>query len=494
MSFELDTLNLFTAEFAGYWYSSKWETISKTLMRRPDSTTIYSYTSLSSSSPNRYADFNGGFNYQRSTRKKGENITLSYLLSTTDQNQNTISKYEDEVNLPVPYTGTSNDFNLKFLEHTVQLDWTRPINDIHKYDVGAKYINRRNHSINNQEYFDYDTSYSNFQHITQVLALYFDYRLKYKKLGARAGLRYEYSHLGAKYHDGSNNPFSSNLNDFVPNVSFSYDINDANTFKFGYSTRINRPGISQLNPAVISSPTSISSGNPNLKSSRMQSLNLRYSLMLPKVNLEWSAAYNFSNNQVISVRELLPGDITKSWYANSGRNRNFYTNLWTMLNFTQKTRLMFNFNLYHNYSLNKSLNIKEGGWGYNIYTNFRQTLPFDIDLSLSGNYSQTPPSLYIYFPKSFKNNIYYTIDLSKSFLKDKRLSLRASIMRPFMKSPRVYVSMPRNTGYTGYDRTYNYNYTNYYSFSISYRFGSLNASVKKTARSISNDDLEGRKN
>ena len=33
----------------------------------------------------------------------------------------------------------------------------------------------------------------------------------------------------------------------------------------------------------------------------------------------------------------------------------------------------------------------------------------------------------------------------------------------------------------------------YASLSLSYRFGSLNTSVKKTAKSISNDDLVGRK-
>lgn len=115
-------------------------------------------------------------------------------------------------NMPVPYTGIDNDFNLNFIEHTGQIDWTRPINDANKFDIGSKYINRRNHSITDIEYLDFNKEHSDFSHITQVLALYFDYRFKYRKFGARAGLRYEYSRLSAEYKDGSNDPFHSNLN------------------------------------------------------------------------------------------------------------------------------------------------------------------------------------------------------------------------------------------------------------------------------------------
>ncbi len=494
MSFELDTLNLFTAEFGGYWYKLTYESTGKNIMRAPNGSTLYSYSIKQSPSPNSYADFNGGFNYQRSTRKKGEAITLSYLISTTDQKQHSISRYEDEDNMPVPYTGTDNDFHLNFVEQTGQIDWTRPINDNHKFDLGSKYINRRNHSINDQEYFDYQKLHSNFLHTTQVLAFYFDYRLKYKKFGARAGMRYEYSHLGAKYRDGSADPFSSSLNDWVPNAAVSYDINDANTIKLSYSTRINRPGISQLNPAVVSTPNSISSGNPDLGSSRYQSLSLNYSLMTGKLNLDWNVNYSFTNNAVISVRELLPGDITKSSYANAGRNRNFYTNVWMQWNVTRKTQLMLNVSTYHQNSSNTSLNVKEKGWGFNTYFRVRQQLPYDFNISGMLAIYQSAPSLYYYTPFSFQNSAYYTIELTKSFLKEKRLSLSARISNPFMKDPTVYISEPRNAGYTGYSRSYNYNSSNRFSFSISYRFGSLNATVKKTAKSISNDDLEGRKN
>ena len=494
MSLELDTLNLFTAEFGGYLYGIDSESTSHTSLTAADGSPIYSYSTRGITKPNRYADFNGNFNYQRSTRRKGEMITLSYLVSTTDQKQNSISEYFDEVNLPVPYTGTSNDFHLSFLENTAQIDWTRPITDLHKFDLGGKYINRRNHSLNNQDYFDYQQSFTDFTHTTQVLALYFDYRLKYKRFGARAGLRYEYSHLGAKYHDNSEPSFSSSLNDWVPNVSFSYDINDANTLKLSYSTRINRPGISQLNPAVVSTPNSISSGNPDLGSSRHQSVSLNYSYMSRKLNLDYNASYNFSNNSVISIQELLPGDILRSGYANAGRNRGFYTNIWANIKAGPKTSVMLNAAANYRYESNPSLDLKREGWGFDAYLRVRQELPYDFSISLWSSIWKSAPGLYNDNVFRFKDALFYSFDITKMLLKDKRLTLRASIRNPFMKNPRTYESTPFNSGYSGYSRNYNWNFANIVSFGVSYRFGSLSTSVRKTAKSISNDDLEGRKN
>lgn len=493
-SLELDTLNLITAEFNGYAYSLKSNSTGLNTMRSGAGDLIYSYTNNHRSDPNRYFDMDGSLNYQRSTRKKGETLTLSYRVSSTNQRQHSLSEYDDEMNMPVPYTGTSNDFTLDFIEHTGQFDWTRPINDINKFDVGLKYINRNNHSINDQDYFDYQQLHSDFTHNTQVFAVYFDYRLKWKKIGARAGLRYEYSRLAAKYRDGSNDPFSSNLNDWVPNAAISYDINDANSLKLSYSTRINRPGISQLNPAVVETPTSISSGNPDLGSSRHQSINLNYNLIGRKFSLDFSTSYSFMNNAVISVQELLPGDIIKSGYDNSGHNKWFNIAAWMSYTPWSNTSFMLNTNINYAHRSNESLGLTSHGWGGYAFLRVRQQLPWDLALTGYVSLYQSTPDLYSINKTPFSHQINYGLDLQKSMLKDKRLNISLSIRNPFGYSVGLYENEPRNSGYTGYTKSYNYHNSNNFSISVSYRFGSLNASVKKTNKSISNDDVENRKN
>ncbi|MDE6655076.1 MAG: outer membrane beta-barrel family protein, partial [Muribaculaceae bacterium] len=483
-------------EFSGYTYSMKTFDRSTSSMWGPDGELIYSYGVNGTDSPTRnsYLDFDGGINYQRSTRRKGETITLSYLVSSTGQSQESVSMYEDAVNLPVPYTGASNDFTLRFLEQTGQFDWTRPINEANKFDVGVKYIHRKNHSVNDQEYFGVSKSHSDFRHITQVFAAYFDYRLKWRKFGARAGLRYEFSRLSAKFEDGSAEPFASNLNDWVPNAALSYDINDANTLKLSYSTRINRPGISQLNPAVISTPTSVSSGNPDLVSAHHQSVNINYNLVGRKLSLDLSTSYSFINNSIIPVQELIEGDILRSGYANEGKNRWFNIAAWANYSIGDKTSLMLNANINYGYSANPSLDIHASGWGGYGYLRVRQKLPWKLTLTPYANLYQSTPGLYSSAKFSLGNNLRYGIDLQRSFLKENRLTVSLSIHRPFGKSPTITESTPHNNGQSGYNRSYDYNNANIVGIRIGYRFGSLNVQVKKTAASISNDDVDSRRN
>lgn len=495
-SVEIDSLNLISAEFSGYSYSMKTSDRSVASMWDSDGGLIYSYAinGVDIPSRNSYLDFDGGVNYQRSTRRKGETLTLSYLISSTGQTQHSLSEYEDAVNLPVPYTGTSNDFTLRFLEQTGQLDWTRPVNDANKFDVGMKYIHRKNHSINDQEYFGFDTSHSNFRHITQVFAAYFDYRLKWRKFGARAGLRYEYSRLSAKFLDGSAESFASNLNDWVPNAALSCDINDANTLKLSYSTRINRPGISQLNPAVVSSPTSISSGNPDLVSAHHQSVNLNYNLIGKKLSLDLSTSYSFINNSIIAVQEIVDGDVLRSGYANEGKNRWFNIAAWANYSIGSRTSIMLNANINYGYSANPSLDISASGWGGYGYLRLRQQLPWKLTITPYASLYQSTPGLYSTAKFSIENNLRYGLDLQRSFLKENRLTVSLSVNRPFGKSPSVYESTSHNNGQTGYSLQYNYNNANVVGIRIGYRFGSLNVQVKKTAASISNDDVDNRRN
>ena len=155
---------------------------------------------------------------------------------------------------------------------------------------------------------------------------------------------------------------------------------------------------------------------------------------------------------------------------------------------------MLNANINYAHKSDPSLDITTHGWGGYAYFRVRQQLPWDLALTgyISGYLST--PDLYDANKTSLSDQISYGLDLQKSFLKEKRLNVSLSIRNPFGHSVRLYVTEPRNAGYSGYSRSYHYNNANDFSVSVSYRFGSLNASVKKTAKSISNDDVENRKN
>jgi hypothetical protein len=131
-------------------------------------------------------------------------------------------------------------------------------------------------------------------------------------------------------------------------------------------------------------------------------------------------------------------------------------------------------------------------WIPRFSVNLNQTLPFKISLNASTYYfGGSLNDVYSYFKPIGSKTISYNIGLSRSFLKEDRLTL-SLIASDFIGNKTFrYAGYTVNGDYT--DRTISSMKRGNALFSISYRFGSLDASVKKTASSINNDDLIGRK-
>lgn len=487
-SYEIDTLNLITFSFGGFLFDVKQEQRSKTFMHDKDGNLIYSFGSHFFLEPMRYFDFNGKLDYQHLTHNKGEALTFSYLLSTTNQDNDSEEHYEDTVNFPLDYEWQTSDSKLHFYEHTFQFDWTRPLAEKHKVEMGMKYILRQNFSETRNEYSNetYNT-FTDFDHVTNVGAVYGEYSFNSSKWSARAGLRYEYAHLKGEYKNSDEPAFSSNIGDFVPTLSGSYKINDANTLKINFATRINRPGISYLNPAQRISPTRIDQGNPDLESTRRNSILLTYSLMKQKIIINTSVGYNWTNNTLSSLEYMLEDDVLYSTYANNGKARGFNWNLYTQWTPTKSTQILFNGSLYHK-KYSNTQNLSNAGWGTSIYANIKQNLPWNLILNANINYwDGGVNSIYGNSGTFFM----YGFNLSRSFLKNNRLTVKLGAQNPFSGKYRIGTSHTVQG-----DRIGSATFTNLgraFGINVSFRFGSLQASVKKVNKSINNDDLEGRK-
>jgi len=490
-SFEPDTLNLFTIE--GNFYLSSSDPFSSvyTSLSEADGTPVYSYRSNTGYRKDRYIDFGGVASYQRSTRRKGETITFSYQISTTDQNRDEETSYFDLVNPPMAYTGIDAGSHLKYAEHTAQLDWARPLGDKHKIDVGGKFIHRNNHSKTRREYIGTNTTEDDFIHRTSIGAVYFDYRLKLKKLGARAGIRYEFSRLSAKYLTGDGRHFGSNLNDFAPNASVSYDINDANTIKLSYNRRIFRPGVYYLDPTVNETPQVTSQGNPDLRSSTQNQFRFNYSLIKPKLNIDFTLGAELSNDNIGQLKTVVD-EHTYYTYANINHSRNYTASIYVQWSPFKKTQLMMNLGGGISSLKYPSEGLSESRPFFNPYINISQKLPWKLTLRCYGSwYAGGLNGIYSY-SKRGADFIYYGLSLQRSFLKENRLTVRLNANRPFGPYTVNSRSCGINSDFIS-ESVYSYGRQGNFGVSLSYRFGSLNASVKKTAGRISNDDVSGQK-
>lgn len=501
-SWEPDTLNLFTVEFNMYGYGlTDPEQVDATRMLASDGSLIYGYNSYAEVAHNKYFDFDGAVNYQRSTHLKGETITLSYRASTTDQHQEAELFYTDMVNCDFGYTGKYYNTRLKFLEQTVQADWSRPYGSHHKVDIGGKAIFRHNHSMSDYIYRGAGVTHDDFTHHTTVGALYADYRLNVGKWNFRAGFRYEYSYLSAKFKEQAeaHDNFSARLHDLVPNAAISWNINDENSLKVSYNRNIRRPGISYLDPTRSISPTAQSFGNPDLESEVYNNVSLNYSLIKSKFNLDFNLGGTLVNNSLAQV-QWLENDIQYSTYANIGKRRIASMGLYFQWSINSKTRWMTNLNLTYAYMSQPSpvdatgatVRLSRARWNINPWTRISRDLPWKLEASLSGYFwTGSLNSVYSYSASSSKN-IGYSISLSRKFFKDDRLTLRINANNLFGPGSSEYRSMTYNPGYYS-EYVSMSNNRRYVGLSVNFRFGSLNVQVKKTASSISNDDLSGRK-
>jgi len=484
-SYEIDSLNLLTASTNFFGYKVDANTQSTNERWDKNNQLIYKFNNDMTTPGYSYVNLGGRFDYQHKTHLDGEVLTLSYMLAATRQHTTFRQAYSNMVNFPVSYTSYDRNTRERFTEHTFQIDYVRPFGKHHKIESGTKYILRYNNSTSLMDYQGTTPDMeSKFKHNAQVAAAYLSYILTAGKWAARAGLRYELTHMKASYPDGSNADFHTNLNDWVPSASLQYKISDGQTLKLSYNTSINRPGINYLNPAVISTPTTESFGNANLGSSRNQKLQLAYMLVAPKFTLQLNPYYSFTNN---GIAHIMYEQNHKNVYTYQNILKSKVFGISSYTEWTPFTGTSFTLNASMRYAriTLPTPYLKNSGCGGGIYFNWDQKIPWKLTLStsLGGEYGNR-----VYNPYAIEGHwFYYDFTLTRRFLKDK-LTVSLSAESPFIKERSSTYRIVQGD-YTGYERAVMK--PKRFGIRLSWNFGKLRASVKKAERSIQNDDLVG---
>ena len=492
-SYEIDTLNLVTFSMQMFGGDFKSHGTSITEMLNAQREHAYSYHTVNQNKSG-WSSIGANFDYQRSFKKKGEYLTFSYRYSGSPDNSEAYTEYEDIKDYPYDMSFLRNQYydnDARTDEHTFQLDYTNPISNMHNIDFGAKYILRNNKS-DSRYYKDYDGEYlededltDEFKQTQNILAAYGDYKLKWKKIGAKVGVRYEHTFMDVEYAKMAEKNFNAGFDDIVPSFSFSYQMGPTKTIRANYNMRISRPGIWYLNPFKdTSNPTSISYGNPDLETEKSHSLGLNFSSFSAKFNINASLNYSFVNNG-IERYSFMNNGVMESTYGNIGHTQRTSLSMWVNWNPGNKTRLSLNASgVYSDFKSNEPyLQHRNSGFYGNLFLNAQQTLPWELRFSLYGGGS-TP---YISLQGKGSSNLYYGFSLSRSFLKEKRLTVSVNTSNLFHK----YMSYKSET-ITDTFRSWSEvkNEQRSFGLNISWRFGELKAQVKKTARSINNDDVK----
>ncbi len=482
-SWEIDSLNLATISIDGQLMQWKYKSMGSSEMFSPNGEMSYKYD-IKYDYPPYNSDFlNVRADFQHKTQLRGEVLSFSYLLSRSENKMAGNVYYDNKENVPISYSSMGMSQDAVDWEHTFQADYVRPVASKMSLNVGAKYIMRRNQNETRYLYDDGQCSSSDFEHYSHIGALYGEYSININRWQARAGLRYEYSRLGGEYFDGSNPNFHRDLNDWVPTLGMNFLSNDANSFTLNYNMRIKRPSITRLNPSVSESPISVSTGNPYLVSANQHNISFGHMYNSQRLTLNTSLRYTMIDDTFMKVNRVVD-DVIYSTYANVGRYMMYAIQGYIQWSPLKKTQLMANYGLYYQMAENKAMNITLNRWRIYCRTQLTQQLPWKLRLILTGGHNGGDEIT----PYSYQEGCYfYSFGLQRSFLKEDRLSVRFDAYNPFSES---YYDAPTqivNGDYTGISIE---KYRNkMIKLTIAYRFGSLNARVKSTSKTITNDDV-----
>src|SRR5690606_14635029 len=159
----------------------------------------------------------------------------------------------DRVSYSVPSMWQTN--KSRSSEQTLQADYVQRLKG---FDVegGLKMIFRRNTSR-----FSYDgmhgfeatlvpqSSSKYFKDRQQILAFYGSMYYGLKRWSIKAGVRFEQTNVDANFVS-TEISLGKSYSSMLPSASLKYTVDEAGTMTMGYSRRIQRPGIYQLNPFV----------------------------------------------------------------------------------------------------------------------------------------------------------------------------------------------------------------------------------------------------
>jgi len=487
LSLEIDSLNLITAEVNPYGGYNKSTNNQIFRLTTPGQLTAYDLLSR-----NRFGwgGLDMTLNYQLGFKSNKERLlTFSYKYNDGSNPQKNDLTFSNRQNYNDPDYIQENDSRSK--EQTIQLDYVHPVKKLN-IEGGLKGILRDNNS--NFEYrrfngasgdYQVDPSRTNiFSNNQDVLSAYNSYSYNLSNWGFKAGVRIEETFVRADFVSNSSNVNTDYFN-IIPSFSVNRKFKNQSNLNFGFTQRIERPGIYNLNPFVDrSTPNFESSGNPDLKAVVSNNFDLTYGrFKTGSVNI--GLGYSFANNTIQNISVYSDADkITRSTYANIGRNKNLTTNININYPLTKKWNISLSGNLGYTWlegAINGVMTANKGLSGY-IYMNTGYKFEHQWRANASFNYSAPDVLL------QGRSGEYYYMSFSgsKELIKDK-LTISAGLNNPFLKY-RYYETFTEGPNFSQRYRGQNYNRS--FNMSLNWKFGKLKDSIKKNQRNISNDDVK----
>lgn len=309
-------------------------------------------------------------------------------------------------------------------DYTFKADYTHPWTEKYTMETGAQYqINdvESDFAISDFDGTDYveNPNLTNvFEWTQKVLGIYGTGAYEGSTWGIKLGLRFENTNVGTLLQN-TNDSNDQQYGNLFPSGHTSFKVNDNLSLQGGYSKRIFRPRLWDLNPFFnIRNNFNISTGNPNLQPEFTDSYELTSIYKLGKVSMNMGVFYRHTEDVVENI-VVFEDNVSISRPENIGINNT------TGIEFNAKyipanwLTLTNDFNFSHFVREGDfdgtSFDFTGDQWSNRLTGKLK--LPADIDLELIGNYQ----SGFRTIQQEITENLFMDLGVRKKILKGKAI-------------------------------------------------------------------------
>jgi outer membrane receptor protein involved in Fe transport len=484
LSYEADSLNLITGTF-NFYNGTNNNGNNQNTVQRNNSDDITQAYNIANNGNGEYHGRDVALNYQLGFKKSKEQLlTASFKYSNNYNKQFNDVLATETFNYAEPNYRQYNSAGSK--EYTTQLDYVHPLKLI-TIEAGGKMIARNSYSdfhtdtlASTNQYITDGRQVNDFNYHQDVYSAYNSYQLKLTKWTVKGGVRVERTNINADF-SSTGSSLDQNFTNVVPSLSLQRSLKNS-SLTFGFTQRIQRPGIYQLNPFVNqSNPKFITVGNPELRPAVNNNFELSYG-NFTKGSINISTNYSFANNTIQNLATVDQNSVTTNTYANVGKNKNL--GLDVNINYPITTKMNINLNaelmqVWLNGTFNGEFYTNSGQQGH-VFTNgsYKWDNGYRVGFNIGFD------SRYVLLQG--KDNYWLGGGFmgAKEIL-NKKATISVNVNNPFKK----FNKLDFLTKTADFESTsYNYNFYRSINISFNYKFGKLNGSIKKNQRGINNDD------
>ncbi len=290
-------------------------------------------------------------------------------------------------------TNQTTDTKFEEGKYTFNLDYTKPFSKNWTIETGAQYVDNtvsNDYTVSDEVNGEFvvDPGLTNlFEYYQKVLGVYGTASYEGDLWGIKLGLRNENTELSTLLaNTGESN--DQNFNNLFPSAHTSYKLSDRVSLQAGYSRRIYRPRLWDLNPFFnIRNNFSVRTGNPDLQPEFTDSYEIGSIFIYEKVSFNANIYHRYTT-EVIERVSTFENNVNTFTPENIGTNN--LTGLELNFKYSPTKKITINGDANYNYFIRKGkfneqdFDFSADQWSSKVTSKFK--LNKKVDFEITGRY------------------------------------------------------------------------------------------------------------